>query len=104
MGDGGKLMYHTPHPGKDYLLSFLSSFLPLKNYLVAAFLFLIILTFYLLTFICTGSSLLHVGFLELQRTGGYFLVLVIALLLAVASLVLERRLLELRLSSYGTQA
>ena len=36
--------------------------------------------------------------------GGYSLVLVNGLLIAVASLVLEHGLLEFRLSSYGAQA
>ena len=50
--------------------------------------------FYFLNFIvfdCDGSSLLHIGFLSLQRWGLLFDV-VCRLLIAVASLVAEHRL------------
>ena len=103
MGDGGDTNVPSPPP-REGLASFFPFFLPLKNYLVAAFLFLIILAFYLLIFVCTGSSLLHLGFLELQCRGGCSLVPVNELLIVVASLVAEHGLLQFRLSSYGAQA
>ena len=56
----------------------------------------------LLTFSCTGFSLLHMGFLELQREG-YSLAVVCRLLIAVVSLVAEHELEMLRLSSCGSK-
>ena len=47
---------------------------------------------YLFIFGCTGSLLLHKDFLQWQRAG-YFVVAVLRLLIMVASLVVEHRLL-----------
>ena len=45
---------------------------------------------YLFTFGCTGSLLLHGGLLQLQQVeGGYSLVVVCGLLIAVSSLIAE---------------
>ena len=41
---------------------------------------------------CAGSSLLHAGFSPVAASGGYSLVAVHRLLIAVASLVVEHRL------------
>ena len=52
---------------------------------------MLFLNFYLLSFGCAGSSLLHAGFLELQGAGLLFLA-AWGLLVAAASLVADRGL------------
>ena len=49
-----------------------------------------------LTFDCSGSSLLCIGFLQLWQMGGYSLVAVLGLLIALASLVVEHGLWDVQ--------
>ena len=60
-----------------------------KNSLV--WIFVCVLFFFIFIFSCTGSALLHLSFLQLQERGLLFAV-VLRLLIAVASRVMEHRL------------
>ena len=54
--------------------------------------YIVLILFFKFIFGCAGSLLLHIGFFLVAERGGYFLVVVPRLLIAVASLVVEHGL------------